>query len=309
LLESIKACRQGYAEVQHIPNTGFAQGDGEIRKPVVAGSFYSGSAKELRQQIEMCFKHPLGPGAPPAVPKAGPRQVRGLVSPHAGYIYSGPVASHGFFQLASDGKPEVVVILGPNHRGVGAAAALSKESSWQTPLGAVEIDSAAGNQIIAASHWLQWDDIAHGWEHSIEVQLPFLQYIYGAGFRLLPISIMRQDLEVSRDLGQAIATALKNKDGIVVASTDFSHYEPQATASQKDHLALEAILSLSPERLEKVVDVNNISMCGVGPVMAMLFASKQLGADKARLLRYATSGDITGDYSQVVGYASVEVTA
>ena len=279
-----------------------------MRKPAVAGSFYAGSENELRRQIEGCFKHPLGPGALPVVQKAGPRHILGLIIPHAGYVYSGPVASYGFLHIASEGKPEVVIILGPNHRGVGAAVAIGKESNWQTPLGTVETDSEVGGQIVSAGRWLQWDDLAHSWEHSLEVQLPFLQYIYGTEFRIVPIVMLRQDLEVSRDLGQAIAAALENKDGIIIASTDFSHYEPQSVASRNDHLALEAILSLSPRQLEKVVIAHDISMCGVGPVMAMLTACKQLGADKARLLRYATSGDITGDYSQVVGYASVEVT-
>jgi AmmeMemoRadiSam system protein B len=279
-----------------------------IRKPAVAGSFYAGSSRELRHQIEACFKHPLGPGSLPVVKEADKRHILGLVSPHAGYVYSGPVASHGFFQIASEGKPEVVIIVGLNHRGMGEAVAISKESGWQTPLGSVETDSEIGNQIASASRWLQWDDMAHTMEHSLEVQLPFLQYVYGSEFRIVPIAMMRQDLEVSRDLGRAVASALKDKDAIVLASTDFSHYETQSLASHNDHLALDAILDLSPEELDKVVVTHDITMCGVGPVMATLVACKQLGANKARLLRYATSGDITGDYSQVVGYASVEIT-
>ncbi len=280
----------------------------EIRRPVVAGSFYAGSASELRRQIEGCFKHPLGTGNLPSVHRVEARRVLGLVSPHAGYVYSGPVATHGFFQIASEGKPEVIVILGPNHRGVGAVVALSKEDRWQTPLGNIEVDDEVRKRIASASRWVQLDDLAHSWEHSIEVQLPFLQYVYGDGFRFVPITMLRQDLEGSWDIGQAIATALKGKDGVIVASSDFTHYEPQSSASRKDHQALEAILNLDPEQLEKVVNTYDISMCGVGPVMTMLIACKLLGAKKARLLRYATSGDITGDYSQVVGYASVEVT-
>ena len=280
-----------------------------IRKPSVAGSFYAGSARELRQQIESCFRHPLGRGELPSVGKVEARHILGLVSPHAGYMYSGPVASHGFFQIASEGKPEVIVILGPNHHGIGAEVALSKESKWQTPLGNIEVDEEIGEHVSSASRWVKFDDQAHRWEHSIEVQLPFLQYIYGNGFRIVPITMLRQDLETSQDLGQAIATALKGKDGVIIASTDFTHYEPQSVASKKDRLALEAILNLDAEQLEKVVSAHNISMCGIGPVMTMLAVCKLLGASKARLLRYATSGDITGDYSAVVGYASVEITS
>ncbi len=278
-----------------------------MRKPVVAGSFYAGSQAGLHRQIEDCFKHTLGPGALPDAPKTRERHILGLVSPHAGYQYSGPVASHGFLQIASEPKPRTVIVLGPNHSGMGAAVALSSEDRWQTPLGDVELDIEIGESIISASRWADWDNLAHSREHSIEVQLPFLQYIYKNGFRVVLIAIMRQNLEVSQDLGNAIATALKNKDGIVIASSDFSHYEMRASAGKKDRLAIDAILALDPRRLEEVVDSYDISMCGPGPVMTMITACKQLGAKKARLLRYATSGDITGD-SRVVGYASLTVT-
>jgi AmmeMemoRadiSam system protein B len=278
-----------------------------MRKPAVAGSFYAGSSRELRHQIESCFKHDLGPGALPIIKEKNTRHILGLVSPHAGYNYSGPVASHGFSRIASEGAPEIIVILGLNHRAIGAPIAISKEKGWQTPLGSIETDLELGEQIVAASRWLQWDDTAHAWEHSLEVQLPFLQYIYGSDFKIVPINMLRQDLEVSRDMGQAIASSIKDKDAIIIGSTDFSHYESQSLASRNDQLAINAILDLSPQQLEKVVVTHDISMCGIGPVMAMLVACKQLGADKARLLRYATSGDITEDYSRVVGYASIEV--
>jgi len=279
-----------------------------MRKPVVAGSFYAGSADGLRRQVQDCFQHALGPGALPGAPKNGERHILGLVSPHAGYMYSGPVAAHGFFQLAAEKRPDVVVIIGPSHRGMGAEIAISGEDRWQTPLGYLEIDSEIGERIVSTSRRAEWDDLAHSFEHSIEVQLPFLQYIYQTGIRIVPIAMLRQDMEVSRDLGDAIATALKDKNGIIVASSDFTHYESQSSASKKDSSALEAILRLDTKQLEDVVSRYNITMCGRGPVISMLTACKKLGASKARLLRYASSGDITGDYSQVVGYASVEVT-
>ena len=278
-----------------------------MRKAAVAGAFYAGGAEELRQQIEGCYRHPLGPGTLPGKPEEGARHIIGLVSPHAGYMYSGPVAAHGFLELASETEPGVVVIMGPNHRGMGASIALSQEEEWQTPLGSVRVDREVGGKIISESRWAQWDDLAHRFEHSIEVQLPFLQYIYGGKFRIVPIAMLRQDLDTSQDLGQAIASALKDKKGLIIASTDFTHYEPQSSANRKDRLALEAILNLDPKQLETTVATHNISMCGCGPVMAMLIATKLLGANKARLLRYATSGDVVGDYSAVVGYASVEV--
>ena len=277
-----------------------------MRKAVVAGSWYAGSAAALRLQIEGCFQHPLGPGRLPPV-GGKERHTLGLVSPHAGYAYSGPVASHGFLQLASEARPEVVVVLGPNHSGMGAPVAVSHEDRWQTPLGDIELDSEIGAGIICASRWAEWDNLAHAREHSIELQLPFLQYIYDSGFRVVLISMLWQSLEVSHDLGMAIASALEGKEGLVVASSDFSHYEPRAVASEKDHRALEAILALDPGQLAKVVARYDISMCGPGPVMTMLTACKQMGAKQASLLRYASSGDITGD-PQVVGYASVAVS-
>ena len=279
-----------------------------MRKPAVAGSFYPASGAKLRQFIEDCFRHNLGPGSLPRASVAAERKIMGLVSPHAGYVYSGPVAAHGFFRVAESQKPQTVVIIGPNHRGLGADVAVGGTDQWDTPLGTVELDGGVVEAITSSSKWVQRDDMAHSMEHSIEVQVPFLQYVFGSGFRIVPVVMMRQDLMVSEELGRALAAALKGKEALVIASSDFSHYEPQQTAASRDRLALGAILDLDPARLETVVKANQISMCGPGPVMAMLTACQELGAKKGRLLKYATSGDITGDYSQVVGYASVEIT-
>jgi MEMO1 family protein len=279
-----------------------------MRKPAVAGSFYPGSFTGLQRQIEDCFRHPLGPGALPGEVHSAEQHTLGLVSPHAGYIYSGPVAANGFSRVAAEKRPQTVVIVGPNHRGLGAVVAVGREGTWQTPLGSVEVDVGVGEAIVSACRWAKWDDLAHSMEHSLEVQVPFLQYIYGSEFKIVPIAMLTQELEISKDLGRAIAAALKGGEGLVIASSDFSHYETQASASRKDRMALDAILNLDPARLEETVDDHHISMCGPGPVMAMMTACQQLGATKASLLRYATSGDITGDYSQVVGYASVAVT-
>jgi MEMO1 family protein len=279
-----------------------------MRKPAVAGSFYAGSFAGLQRQIEDCFKHPIGPGALPGETRSAERHTLGLVSPHAGYRYSGPVAANGFARLAAEKMPEVVVIVGPNHRGLGAAVAVGRQSAWQTPLGSVDVDLEVGEAVVAGGQWARWDDLAHGMEHSLEVQVPFLQYIYGSGFKIVPVAMLRQEMEIARDLGRAIASALRGRAGLIIASSDFSHYESQASAGRKDRLAIDAILKLDPAQVEATVISQNISMCGPGPVMAMITAGKELGARKASLLRYATSGDITGDYSEVVGYASVMVT-
>jgi len=279
----------------------------KVRYPAVAGSWYSGTQKGLKAQIEECFTHELGPGKIPKVTEDGRRKIFGLVCPHAGYVYSGPVAAHSYYNLALDGEPEIVVLLGPNHRGYGSALAIMNEGVWRTPLGDVEIDTETANQIVRESRIIDIDDSAHGPEHCLEMQLPFLQYLYNQTFRLVPICFLMQDLETGREVGQAVAKALAGKNAVVVASTDMTHYEPQKTAELKDKKALSAILKLDEGQLYSVVESYSISMCGYGPTIAMITAAKAMGAKEAQLLCYKTSGDVTGDYSAVVGYASVSL--
>lgn len=277
----------------------------KLRHPSQAGMFYAGTAQALRAQIEECFTHRLGPGKLPKVTERKLQTIVGLVCPHAGYMYSGPVAAHAYYNLAADGKPDTIVLFGPNHLGHGSALALMMEGVWRTPLGDVEIDTATANLILKESSIIDVDDSAHAYEHSIEVQLPFLQHLYGSAFRFVPICFLMQDLQSSREVGTAVAKALADKNALVIASTDMTHYEPQKTAEQKDKAAIEAALKLDAERLYSTVETRHISMCGYGPVVAAITASKLLSATKARLLCYKTSGDITGDFSSVVGYASV----
>jgi len=279
----------------------------EVRRPWVAGSFYPGDPEELRRSIEECFRHRLGPGALPKRRK-GEHRIVALISPHAGYIYSGPVAAHGYYHLALDGKPSTLIILGPNHTGLGSPVAMMGEGAWETPLGVVEIDGELAQAIFKASDIIDVDEIAHLREHSIEVQLPFLQYLYGSEFRFVPICMGLQDLETSRAVGRVIAEASKGKDVVIIASTDFSHYEPQSRAEQNDRRVIEAILNLDEEEVQRAVRRYGVSMCGYGPVSAAITAAKELGASSAELLAYHTSGDVTGDYSAVVGYASLKLT-
>jgi AmmeMemoRadiSam system protein B len=280
----------------------------KIRRPYVAGQFYAGSKQSLRAQIEECFKHELGPGALPKVSEKNLQRIIGLVSPHAGYMYSGPVAAHGYHRLAQDGKPDVVVLFGPNHTGSGSALAVMREGIWRTPLGDVEIDTATVDSILHASSIIDVDDSAHSFEHSIEVQLPFLQFLYGSTFKFVPICFLMQDLQSSREVGSAVAKALAGKNAVVIASTDMTHYEPQRMAEKKDNAAIEAMLKLDEEGLYSTIEAQRMSMCGYGPVIAAITAAKALGAKKAELLCYKTSGDIVGDYSAVVGYASLMFT-
>jgi len=280
----------------------------KIRRPTQAGAFYAGSQQSLRTQIEQCFTHELGPGALPKVEDKKLQKIVGLVSPHAGYMYSGPVAAHSYHRLAADGKPDVVVLFGPNHTGSGSALAVMKEGVWRTPLGDVEIDTATADSILHFSGIIDVDDSAHAFEHSIEVQLPFLQFLYGSTFKFVPICFLMQDLQSSQEVGSAVAKALQGKNAVVIASTDMTHYEPQKAAEKKDKAAIDAVLKLDEEQLYSTVEAYNISMCGCGPTITAITAAKALGAKKAELLCYKTSGDIVGDYSAVVGYASMAFT-
>ncbi len=277
----------------------------KLRYPAVAGSWYAGSAFSLQKQIEQLFMHGLGPGSIPSVVDDGPRKLVGLVVPHAGYMASGPIAAHAYHHLAKDGKPDVVVIFGPNHTGHGSALSIMNEGAWRTPLGDVEIDSETGEKILRAASIVDVDDRAHLYEHSIELQLPFLQYLYGSGFKFVPICFMIQDLKSSHEVGKAVASALKGRVGLVIGSSDLTHYEPQKSAEKKDGLAVDAALDMNEEKYYHIVESYGISTCGYGPVIAAITAAKELGAKKAELLKYGTSGDVLGDRSAVVGYASI----
>ncbi len=279
----------------------------KVRKPCQAGGFYAKSPTTLRGQLDSCFTHQFGPGTPSII-ENGPRKVVGLVCPHAGYMYSGPIAAHSYHILAGDGKPDVIIILGPNHSGQGNVLALMNEGAWRTPLGDVSIDEKAANKLLRKSEIIDVDPLAHMYEHSIEVQLPFLQYLYGSTFKFVPISFLLQDFESSYEVGKTIAETFKGDDILIIASTDFSHYEPYKIAQEKDSKALSALEQLDERQFYSAIEKHHISACGYGPVTALVSAVKILGANKARILCYKTSGDIAGEYSAVVGYASVAFT-
>ncbi|MEM3459422.1 MAG: AmmeMemoRadiSam system protein B [Candidatus Bathyarchaeia archaeon] len=280
----------------------------KIRRPTQAGAFYEGNAESLRKQIEQCFLHKLGPGKLPRVGEVGPRRIIGLVCPHAGYMFSGPVAAHAYYKLALDGKPDIVILFGPNHTSYGSALAVMNDGVWRTPLGDVEVDGETANRIVRESRIVDVDDSAHQFEHSIEVQLPFLQYLYGSSFKIVPICFLMQDLPSAREVGQAVAKVLAEKNAVVIASSDMTHYERQEKAAKNDGLALEAVEAMDEAKFYSIIEAYNISACGYGPISALIAAAKILGAKEAKLLCYKTSGDIIGDYSSVVGYAAVSFT-
>lgn len=278
-----------------------------LRKPAVAGTFYAGEKDSLKKQIEDCFVHPIGPGKIPAFTEKAGGKILGLVSPHAGYIYSGPVAAWGFSRVIEQERPETVVILGPNHRGFGASVALMSRGEWETPLGRVSIDQEFAKELLdTASSIIEEDEKAHQREHSLEVQLPFLQYAYGDSFKIVPLCLADQTAATSISLGKAIWELIKERSAVlVIASTDLTHYQPQRIAEKEDRKIIDAIISKDPQNLGKLLSSYEFSMCGYGAVMAVMEVAHLAGAEKINLLKYATSGDITGDYSAVVGYASL----
>ena len=280
----------------------------KIRRAAYAGMFYEDQTESLGDQIKGCFNHKLGPGALPKVADGNPKDTIGLICPHAGYMYSGPVAAHSYYYLALDGRPDLVVIFGPNHTGSGSGLAIMREGAWRTPLGEVEIDSTVADSIVEGCNIIDVDEVAHMREHSIEVQLPWLQFLYGSRFKFVPICFLMQDLASSREVGIAVAKALRGKNALVMASTDMTHYEPQKTAETKDKAVLAAASKLDEKGLYSAVEGLQVSMCGYGPAVAAITAAKELGAKTGKLLCYKTSGDVVGDYSTVVGYASLVFT-
>lgn len=274
-----------------------------IRTPAVAGRFYESTDAGLREQIEASFTHELGPGSVPTV-ETGPRRLRGLLAPHAGYQFSGPVAAHGYATLAGDGRPDAAVVVGPNHSSRGAPVAVSPADAWETPLGSVDVADGLRERLLAADVATE-DAIAHADEHSVEVHLPFLQYCY-PDLTVLPVVMSRQDPATSRELGVALADLVSDSDEdvVVVASTDLTHYEPHEIAVERDEIALDAIDACDVDRLYDGVENEGVTMCGYGPTAALMTAARQEGATDVEQYTHATSADVGGDPTRVVGYAA-----
>ncbi len=262
-----------------------------MRQTAVAGQFYPRNPKDLKRELSRCFKDK----------DIQPREIVGAVVPHAGYIYSGEVAAHVYALLP---EADTYVFFGPNHTGYGSAVALSQDT-WETPLGKVETDRELGK--LLAGSIIDYDETAHRFEHSIEVQIPFLQHRFAEGFRILPICMGLQDEETSIEVGLEVARAVKasGKKAVFIASSDFTHYQSAERASDNDHYLMDPVLRMDIPEFYRRREERNITACGFGPIAATMTASKELGAGKARLLKYATSGDVTGERSQVVGYAAI----
>lgn len=275
------------------------------RPPAVAGQFYAGTQTALVEQIESAFTHPVGPGSLPEVD--GDRDLPlGLVSPHAGYPYSGPVAAHGFARLAEGGRPDGVIIAGPNHGRRGAPLALTGAEGWQTPLGTVPVHENVRNQL-ANSPGLEIDESTHVGEHSIEVQVPFLQYLYNDAVPIVPILMSRQDETRVGQLATALGESVPNEaDWVLIASTDLTHYESPERATKADNVIRNAIAELDDETIMEAIRSGH-TMCGGGPTAALMRASREWGATDGTIRSYATSGDTAGDSDSVVGYVAATI--
>jgi MEMO1 family protein len=268
-----------------------------LRHSAVAGRFYPRDEKSLRQEVCTYLSQN---------PQQEPTRALGCIVPHAGYMYSGHVAGAVFAALEI---PPVCLVMCPNHTGVGRALAVISEGAWETPLGNVPIDSAFAEALKRSCPLLQEDSTAHRGEHAVEVELPFLQ-LRQPQLKFVPIAVGTGKFEALEQLGNAIADVIAAYDSpiLIVASSDMNHYESDAITRVKDHIAIKPILRLDARALWDAVTQQHISMCGFGPAVAMLTAAKSLGAKSAELIKYATSGDISGDHDMVVGYAGVVVS-
>ena len=263
-----------------------------VRYPAVAGQFYPGSSKELKLYLEsFCRKN---------IPEIN---AKAIIVPHAGYIYSGKVAGETYSRVKI---PATNVVMGPNHTGVGKPVSVYPDGVWITPIGEVPINDRITSQLMK-NYPLEADITAHIYEHSLEVQIPFLQHCsnYRKDLSIVPIVYQYISYRDCVAAGEILAEVLKEEDALIVISTDFSHYVSQSKAKEYDSFAIDAILNLSPEELYRRVLDYNISMCGVIPTTVGLIASRLLGAENEELVMYRTSGNVTGDYSQVVGYAGI----
>ena len=274
----------------------------EIRTPAVSGTFYPENEKKLKNLIHECFMHPIGPGK--TSPTDSDEKIYGVICPHAGFVYSGPVACHSFYSLSASSS-NLAIIVGPNHYGIGQNVASMVDASWKTPLGLVEVDSDSVLELREHLDILETDSFSHSKEHSIEVQIPMLQEVFSNEMKILPISLINQEQKTATMVGSAIAKIAQEKDALLIGSSDFTHYEENEFAHRQDLALIDPILKLDVDEFYKILDERKVTACGFGAIASIMTACKELGATEGKLLKYATSGDVSGDKSSVVGYASI----
>jgi AmmeMemoRadiSam system protein B len=269
--------------------------DKDIRRSVIAGTWYPGNPKILRADIEN-YLHNV-----PDEKIEG--NIAGLIVPHAGYIYSGQVAAYAYKIIK--GEPfDAIVVIGPSHRTFFHGISLYNRGGYETPLGVVPVDVAFANDIMAQSEMISHIPDAHAQEHSIEIQLPFLQVSLGA-FRFVPVIMGEQDLQTCKALAESIVKGVGNRRALIVGSSDLSHFHAYEKAVKLDSLVLKHIEKMDDKGLIKDLESNVCEACGGGPAAVAMMVSEKLGAKKVKILKYANSGDVTGDRRSVVGYASV----
>ena len=274
----------------------------EVRTPAVSGTFYPDGEKELKSLIHDCFTHPIGPGKIP--PTNSEQKIYGVICPHAGFVYSGPVACHSFYSISSSAS-KLAIITGPNHYGIGQSIASMIDVSWKTPLGLVEVDSESALELRDGLDILELDSFSHSKEHSIEVQVPMLQETFSHEMKILPVSLINQEQKTATKVGSAIAKIAQKKDALLIGSSDFTHYEENEFAHRQDLALIDPILKLDVDEFYKILYERHVTACGFGAIASTMIACKELGATEGKLLKYATSGDVSGDKSSVVGYASI----
>ncbi|MBI4699075.1 MAG: AmmeMemoRadiSam system protein B [Nitrospirae bacterium] len=262
------------------------------RKSAVAGHFYSSSGSGLSSEVQKYIK-----------PSTAKERAIGIISPHAGLMYSGAVAGAVYSRIKF---PRTFILLGPNHTGLGKPISIMSSGEWEIPTGSLKIDELLAKKIKDNSEIFEEDSFAHSMEHSLEVQIPFIIH-FSSDVRIVPVTIMQNSLDVCRLAADAIATAIKKTDYpvTIIASSDMNHFESDTVTRVKDRKAIDKILALDPEGLYETVVNEEISMCGYIPATIMLFAANILGAKEADLVKYMTSGEVNNDYERVVGYAGV----
>lgn len=274
----------------------------QVRTPAVAGMFYPKTNQELKASIRNCFLHKYGPGKLP--PSLDNKKIIGAICPHAGYEYSGPIAANSYYAISSQ-RPDLVIIIGPNHWGIGQDIATMKEAVWRTPLGDIEVDTEYAIEINKICKLIEMDYFSHTRDHCLEVQLPMLQEIFSYKFKILPIILIDQSYHAIMEIGKAITKIAKIKKTMIIGSSDFTHYESNNFAYAQDKSLIETIVSLNVDKFYNILQEKQISACGYGAIASTMIACKELGATKGIVNKYATSGDITGDKNSVVGYASI----
>lgn len=278
-----------------------------VREPVVKGQFYQADPERLREQIKACYAHRHGVNR--SLPEKD-GQLLAIISPHAGYSYSGPVASHAFARLACESeRPEVILLLGPKHTAYGAPFSISSHSSWQTPLGKVGVDSVLANKLAAEVKLLQLDEAAHRFEHSLEVQLPFIQNLYPDPPTIVPVALHFSDFLTIQNIADGIASVVEKeaRKVLIVVSSDFSHDTPKEEAYRLDAEVIDLILRGDARGFYDLVAGEDRSVCGLMPITALLVILSKLKC-KAKLLKYATSMDMC-PHERGVGYASLSFEA